>query len=352
MASDRLENWLNRHVAPSWYARSLGPLLCHPLVASADVIHIHNVQWPNRNLSYRLLRALSRRAPLLWTMHDMWPVTGHCMVARECTRWQTGCGACPDLAVAESIAYDLTARAWAWKQATYAASSFTLIHPSSWSEGIAAASPLMTGKLRRIIPNPVSSGLTLIERSVARRALNLDPEVPVLLFASNWLGNPYKGATQVMEILARVQATYPKVCLLTMGPGRLPGTPPVGLCVVPLGHVGSDWGKSLAFSAADVLLNPSLGDSFSLITAEALACGTPVAAYATGGIPDVICEAQLGRTVTTGDRVALAAAVIDLLSREHDRAALRSSLLSRSGIEVVVAAHRKVYAEALRLPLS
>src|SRR6185369_9236131 len=70
--------------------------LRHPWTASCNVIHLHNIHWHSRNFSPLMIPILSRKKALIWTIHDMWPLTGHCYNPYECDRWRNGCGSCPD----------------------------------------------------------------------------------------------------------------------------------------------------------------------------------------------------------------------------------------------------------------
>jgi len=95
-----------------------------------DILHIHNLHGDYFDL--RTLPALSRRIPIVLTLHDMWLFTGHCGHSIACERWRTGCGQCPDLRRYPAIRRDQTAANWQHKRDLYADCRFYIGAPSQW----------------------------------------------------------------------------------------------------------------------------------------------------------------------------------------------------------------------------
>src|SRR5690606_4087025 len=89
-------------------------LVNHPLMDQVDLLHLHNLHGGYFNLLS--LPALTSVKPVVWTLHDMQALTGHCAYSMSCDLWKSGCGHCPDLQAYPSIQADTTASLWADKQ--------------------------------------------------------------------------------------------------------------------------------------------------------------------------------------------------------------------------------------------
>ena len=125
-----------------------------------DVIHCHNlhgqVTGAGGYFDLRALASLSRRFPVILTLHDAWPFTGHCAHSFACERWRTGCGRCPDLTIYPAIRRDATAHNWRSQQRIYRESSLFLATPSQWLMEKAKNSILAPAiREARVIPNGV-----------------------------------------------------------------------------------------------------------------------------------------------------------------------------------------------------
>ncbi|MCS6814013.1 MAG: glycosyltransferase, partial [Cyanobacteria bacterium] len=97
-----------------------------------DIIHCHNLHGSGFGRGYFDLRALawlSRRCPIVLSLHDAWLLSGHCAHSFECDRWRTGCGSCPDLTIPPPIPRDATAYNWQRKQQIYARSRLYVATP-------------------------------------------------------------------------------------------------------------------------------------------------------------------------------------------------------------------------------
>lgn len=173
-----------------------------------DVIHCHNLHGQVTGacgyFDLRALPSLSRRFPVILTLHDAWPFTGHCAHSFACERWRTGCGRCPDLTIYPAIRRDATAQNWRRKQEIYRESSLFLATPSQWLMEEAKHSILAPAiREARVIPNGVDLAVFKPgDRSHARRSIGLPLDAIVLLSASVGIrGNVFKDyATLKREI--------------------------------------------------------------------------------------------------------------------------------------------------------
>jgi len=287
------------------YPSSFG-VAADPWFRDADVVQLYNVH--GSYFSHSALPLLSRRRPLVWRLSDMWAFTGHVAYSYECERWRTGCGSCPHLAEYPRLNRDTTALLFRWKRAVYARSRMTIVAPSRWLQRLARESPLLGRFDVRLIPNGVDLDLFRPRlRDEARRSLGLDRDRPVVLWPSADLGDRRKGAAEAVGVVERLGPD--RVQLVAIGSGAAPAG---------MRSLGALHGEklALAFAAADVVLLPSLAENLPNTALEAIACGTPVAAFATGGMADAVRPGETGALAPAGDVTALAAATESLLDSD------------------------------------
>jgi glycosyltransferase involved in cell wall biosynthesis len=304
-------------------------LLGHPWVREADVVQLYNTH--GGYFSHTILPLLSRRRPVVWRLSDMWPMTGHCAYAFECERWKTGCGACPLLADAPALRVDRTALLWRVKRWAYARSALTLVAPSRWIAGLAAASPLLSRFPVHWIPNGVDTDVFRpIPKGAARAVLGLDPGERVVLFSALETADRRKGGAVLAEALGRSGAG-PRLPyrLLVVGRGAERWTGPGPAAVTAMPTVGDDRLLAAVYSAADVFVSPALAENLPNAALESLACGTPVVAFDVGGVADAVRPLETGYLAASGDPADLARGIDRLLADE----ALRLRL-GRRGREV------------------
>ncbi len=311
--ADRIANRLGGMLGMQYvYLPSGHRVTRHPWVRSGDVIQLYNTH--GGYFSHRLLPALSRYAPVVWRLSDMWAATGHCSYPGSCERWRTGCGHCPDLGSYPSLSIDTTALLFRLKDKSYARSNVTVVAPSSWTERVARESPLL-GRFEIVrIPNGLDREIYRPRaQGEARLALGIDPTRKVILFAAHILdNNERKGSELLVEALNRIGADE-DVLLVLMGEGgkSFPGRVPVEVTL--LGSVREPERIALAYAAADIVALPSTVENLPNVLIEALACGIPVVAFAVGGMQDGVDHMETGYLARPGDVADFAAGLRLLL---------------------------------------
>lgn len=285
----------------------------HRWVKNADVIQLYNTH--GGYFSQRMLPGLSRRAPIVWRLSDMWPVTGHCAYAGTCDNWKTGCGNCCALENYPPISRDTARFLWTQKKHLYDRSRITVVAPSSWTEGIARASSLLGNKEVVRIPN----GLDLKtfyqrDRRQARANIGLPEGSVGFLFVANEVNdNHRKGSAELIAALNLLEGD-PSILVMVAGLGGDRLRRQIPQQVVDLGYLRNDSDLAQAYSAADAVLAPSMEENLPNTVLEAMACSTPVIAYDTGGIKDAVINEHTGLLVHRGDRRALAEGIARLAS--------------------------------------
>jgi glycosyltransferase involved in cell wall biosynthesis len=295
-------------------------VLSHPWVREAAVIQLFNTH--GGYFQTTMLRALSSRAPLVWRLSDMWPLTGHCAYSGGCERWRIGCGECPDLQTWPAIERDTTARLWRIKESVYRRSRITVVAPSSWTERLAKESPLLSRFRVVRIPNGIDLGrFAPGERAAARAELGIEPRAKVVLFVAHGLdANERKGSDDAIAALNRLGKK--DVVVLLAGDGGETWAARLSLQVRRLGFITDERRLAKVYAAGDVLLAPSRVEYLPNVVLEALASGLPVVATDAGGMRDAVRHMESGWLVPPGRTDLLAEGLARLLEDDALRAGM------------------------------
>lgn len=289
--------------------------------------------------------------PLLWTLHDSWPFTGGCHLPGACRKYREQCGACPVLGSARET--DLSRRVWRRKERAWRGLPLTLVAPSRWLADCARASSLLGGCRVEVIPNGLDTAVFRpLAKAAARDRLGLPPERPVILFgAVNPLTDPNKGWSLLQAALRHVARDRPDALAVVFGAEQPTPAPEAGLPLRFLGRLDDDAALAAAYAAADLFVAPSLQESFCQTAAEALACGTPVAAFAATGLLDVVEHQGCGYLAQPYDSAALARGIVWLLADRERHAALaaraRDKAETEFALETVAARYATLYREIM-----
>lgn len=316
-----------------------------------DVLHLH---WTAGFVSYEsFFRALPEGLPVFLTLHDMNPLTGGCHYDDGCGRFTSACGACPQLG--SSRRNDLSRRTWHRKEAAYGRIADRL-HLVTSSEWLAGEVRRRGGVLGRVPLHVIPYGLDVRvfaprDRAAARSRFGLPEDARVALFVATSRENRRKGFALLAEALSGLSGVVPGLWLLSVGGGEAPveGSVPH----VAIGHVADDDVLADAYSAADAFVLPSLQEAFGLVVIEAMACGTPVAAFDVGGVPEIVRPGLSGALAAPGDAASLRDAIASLLCERNDLTrkvtaeSCRRVAVSEYALELQAARHIELYAAAL-----
>ncbi len=303
-----------------------------------DILHLHNLHGEFFDL--RALPWLTHRVPTVITLHDAWMLSGHCAHSFDCGRWETGCGACPDLSILPAIARDDTAANWQRKRSIYSRSRLFIISPSAWLLRKAERSMLMEAAVEQIvIPNGVDlSVFHPGDKQDARARLGLPLDARILVFAANGIrNNPWKDYASLRQAVRFLAAGGKSGRLMFLALGEHAPDEQVGDVAIRFAPFQHDRAQVAEYyRAADLYVHAARADTFPNTILEALACGTPVVATGVGGIPEQVRSLQAwsptanaasseslrsatGIIVEPGDGEALGKAAEYLLNNENVR---------------------------------
>jgi glycosyltransferase involved in cell wall biosynthesis len=322
-------------------------------VAGAEVVHLH---WIAKWLDYRaLFAAIPREVPVVMSLHDASFLTGGCHQNNDCEAYRAECRRCPQLR-AGGIR-DPAFRGFRERRKAYAGRRITAVPVSRWTAERARSAQLFRDVTvaEPIYPGLDTTAFQQLDRRACRSLLGIPESALVVASGCADLSDRNKGMGVLLESLERTAALLKKeVHLLTFGGGALlPETG--GVRVHPFGYTGSPKVLAQFYSAADLCCVPSLMETFGLTAAEASACGTPVVAFRTGGLPDAVAHGETGILVDeVGDPAALAESITALLRDPAGREQMgrhgRSRALAQLDIGITVARFKELYERLLARP--
>ena len=251
-----------------------------------DIVNLHWV-----NFGYFRLEAIAKiKAPIVWTLHDMWALTGGCHYSGQCDGYKFSCGKCPPLS--SNREWDLSRWVWQRKSKAWQNTNFTIVAPSNWLAKCAQNSSLFQGSRIEVIPNGLDiTKYKPVNRQEARQWLGLPSDKKLLLFgAVNALSDARKGFDLLKRALTDLSHSEwgNRLELLVFGsdnPSELADLPLKSHCI---GKLSDDIALALIYAAADAFIAPSREDNLPNTVMEALACGTPCVAFDIGGMADMI----------------------------------------------------------------
>lgn len=277
------------------------------IVIKPDLIHLQNIH--GYYLNYKLLFDFlsSYNVPVIWTLHDCWPITGHCVhfVSAHCCKWKTGCGDCPLLLdYPKSLFIDHSKENYFQKAKLFTSvEKLTLVSVSDWLAGIVTESFLSEIPIHRIYNGIDINVFSPQKNSIEiREKLGCNDKMIMIGVATSW--GKDKGLFDYYT-LQDMLSEDEQIVLVGLTPKQLKSLPKNIIGVERTYDLDS---LAALYSAADIVMNLSVAESFGLTTVEGMSCGTPCIVYNSTASPELVTE-KTGFIVEPGDYEGLLKAI-------------------------------------------
>lgn len=296
-----------------------GVLLHQINVFAPDIVHLHNLHANFVNLPLLLGYLAKKNVATVLTLHDCWFFTGKCTypVQTGCRRWaEEGCHNCPQLKIDNvnpTLFLDRTRKCFEDKRALFSAiPRLGVVGVSDWITGEARSSFLANRNPVRIY-NWVDRNVfrPMPEEGVAslRQSLGIGPDEKMVLFVSSNLSE--RKGYNVLSSLPELVGKEAKIVYVGSNRDNLP----LPSSVITPGSARSQEELAVYYAAADICVNATKCETFGLITAEALACGTPVIVNPNTASPELI-EEGCGRLLSRQDDVLEVSNIVRTMGRK------------------------------------
>ncbi len=301
------------------------PLLDHPWIAAADVIHLH---WVAQFIAPEDIAELCKAGKtIFWTFHDQWPYTGGCHYIGGSTRHESDWDGSAQIgpSIHEFARLELQRKKQAFKDMP-----IHVIAPSRWMAEEAVASGVFRQEQVHVVPYGINTSVFYPYRFRGNSPKEDQHKVD-LLFGCQCVGDLRKGYNEFRQALilcmldARFSAAVADGLIRVQTFGELPES---GMDLpIPVTHLGMLLGElkvAELLRSSSAFICPTLEDNLPNVVMESLACGCPVVAFATGGVPDMVTHDKNGLLAPKGDCEALSRHLIDFCLDEPLRQRLRN----------------------------
>lgn len=280
-----------------------------------DIVHLHNIHGHYLNVEVLFEYLASSNIKVIWTLHDCWSFTGHCAYYDyvNCNKWQTECNNCPALReYPRSLIFDRSKESFKDKKRIFnSVEDLTLITPSKW-----LAEETRKSFLSRYPVKVINNGIDLsnFKPSIGdfRKKHGVEEKFIVLGVAGVW--ERRKGLDYFIELAkkAKDDEVIVLVGLSQEQQNKLPKN------IIGISRTNSVKELAEIYTTADVFVNPTLEDNFPTTNLEALACGTPVITFDTGGSAEAVNN-QTGVVVGKGNLNALVIAINNVRNKGKEK---------------------------------
>jgi glycosyltransferase involved in cell wall biosynthesis len=266
-----------------------------------DIVHLH---WVCGGM-IKIEDFAKIKAPIVWSLHDMWPFTGGCHYSDGCDNYEISCGNCKVLGSKKE--YDLSKVIWKRKIKAYSSvkNSMTIVGLSKWLYSCSKNSSLLNDKNNVNLPNPIDvKKFKPFSKKKSRELWGFSNNKKLILFgALSATSDERKGYNEMTRALKKIKSNNIEIIIIGSSEPKEP--PGFGFVTHFLGYLHDEISLITLLSAVDLLVVPSLQENLSNSIMESLSCGTPVIAFDVGGNSDMVVHKENGYLVKPFDTTDL-----------------------------------------------
>lgn len=268
-------------------------------IYNPDIIHLHCLHgyYINIEVLFNYLALIDK--PIIWTQHDCWAFTGHCTYFDyiKCDKWKTECNNCPQTKeYPKSLLFDNSKNNYQIKKKLFTLpENMTIVTPSKWLATLIKQS-FLSKYPTEIIHNGIDLQVFKPVKSNFKEIYQCEKKIIILGVANVW--NARKGFSTFVE-LSKVLSKDFQIILVGLTQKQIKKLPKN---IIGITHTKSVDELAEIYTAADIFLNPTREDNFPTTNMEALACGTPVITFNTGGSGESL-DANCGAVIKKEDLI-------------------------------------------------
>jgi len=255
---------------------------------SPDIIHLHNLHNNYINVDWLFRYIKKNNIRVIWTLHDCWAFTGQCphFTITKCEKWKNGCNQCPSFREYPRSKVDRTEKMWKLKKQWFTGvSDLTIVTPSQWLADLVKQSFLKDYSVK-VINNGIDLSIFKPIQSDFRKRYNISLDKKILLGVAFGWGRR-KGLDVFVELSKRLDPEKYQIVLVGTDDkvdSQLPQN------IISIQRTSNQRELVEIYTAADLFVNPTREENYPTVNMEALACGTPVITFNTGGSSEIIDE--------------------------------------------------------------
>ena len=287
-----------------------------------DIVHLHNLHNFNVNLPLLFHYLKKSNVKVVWTLHDCWSFTGHCphFVIAKCSKWKEGCYDCPQLRLYPKSMIDTSKLMYGLKKKWFTGiDNMIIVTPSVWLADLVRQSYLREYSVT-VINNGINLNVFKPTKNNFREKYGIPENKRILLGVSQGWSHS-KGVDAFVELAKRLDSGKYQIVLVgtdDKSDNLLPKN------IISIHQTSNQQELAEIYSAADLFVNPTREETYPTVNMEAIACGTPVITFNTGGSPE-IPDRSCGSVVECDD--------IDSLQKEIERIFMQMSYSAEKCIE-------------------
>lgn len=308
-----------------------------------DVVHLQCINDHFVNI-YELIEWLKKnRIPTVLTLHAEFMYTANCPHAFECERWKIGCGQCQRVyAATKSLFFDRTNKSYLKMKKAFDGfdDCLEIVSVSPWLMERAKQSPIFFGKQHRVIYNGIDTTVFYPHNDDLIKRKYCPTGEKIVFHATAFfrdIDGDAKGGAYIIELAKKME--HEKVIFLIAGKYDVRKSVPSN--VVLLGEIHNQHQLAAFYSAAAVTLLTSKRETYSMVCAESLCCGTPVVGFKAGA-PEQICLPEFSEFVQQGNLDALYDALLLWIGKPKDTS-LSGTAQAKYGKEHMISAYMDLY---------
>lgn len=293
-------------------------------IKKADIIHLHNIHGYYVNYTELIELIVKERKKVIWTFHDVWPITGRCGFNFGCNRWKYGCGNCKNKNVYPTTFIDKSEVMWRKKKDVFTKLNnklITIVTPSQWLANMVKESFLKNYNVKVINNGVPESSVSNATIEGIRGSLGLPIDKKIILFVAADPNDSRKGIKYILDTINR---TGDDTIFVSVGK-ELKSFKSTKL--IQCGYIKDKKKLDMIYAASDVFIIPSLDDNFPTTVLEAFRNSTPVIGFNVGGIPEQIENMKNGILVQSGSVDGLTNAIKEITKDEKTLNRFRENAL-------------------------